>query len=58
MAKHVEHEPTSQPSKPANQPTELTTEEMEGVSGGLKFEMSDVKITSNQLGSSQEPTPK
>jgi hypothetical protein len=39
MARHVEREQT-------NQVTELTADEMEGVSGGLTFELVDVKINS------------
>jgi hypothetical protein len=39
MAKHVEREQTSQT-------TELTADEMERVSGGVTFELVDVKITS------------
>lgn len=51
MAKHVEREQT-------NQPTELTADEMERVSGGLKFELVDVIITSNSLsGHDASPPP-
>jgi hypothetical protein len=42
MARHAECEQT-------NQAIELTADEMERVAGGFKFELTDVKITSNSL---------
>jgi hypothetical protein len=42
MAKHVEREQT-------NQVIELTADEIEHVSGGFTVELTDVKVTSNQL---------
>ncbi len=49
MAGHVEREQT-------NQATELTTDEMECVSGGFTVELTDVKITSHSW-SSHDTTP-
>jgi hypothetical protein len=50
MAKHIQREPT-------NQVTELTVDEMERISGGLKFEMVDVKITTVPVSGGHEPVP-
>jgi hypothetical protein len=49
MAKHIEREQM-------NQVTELTADEMERVSGGVKYELVDVKISSVQI-NSHEPRP-
>jgi hypothetical protein len=50
MARHAEYKQT-------NQTIELTTDEMDRVSGGFKFELTDVKITSNSLSSHDTPVP-
>jgi hypothetical protein len=50
MAKHVEREQT-------DQVTELTADQMERVSGGLKFELVDVQVTSYSLSGGHEPPP-
>jgi hypothetical protein len=50
MAKHVESEQTSRV-------TELTADEMERVSGGLKFVLTDAQVTSYSLGGHDASRP-